>query len=52
MVDMGDVYGKRGLRWSDVALDAMGHLTPAGHAVVAEAIGDRLAAQRAAPRSR
>jgi hypothetical protein len=52
MVDMAAAYRARGLRWSDVALDAMGHLTPAGHAVVAEEILARLAHQRAAPRAR
>jgi hypothetical protein len=51
VVDMGDVYRQRGLRWSDVALDAMGHLKPLGHRVVAETILARLApgdAQRGA----
>jgi hypothetical protein len=52
VVDMAEAYRARGLRWSDVALDAMGHLTPAGHAVVAEEIRARLGAQRAAARSR
>jgi hypothetical protein len=42
IVDMAAVYQARGMRWSQIALDAVGHLTPAGHAVVAETILDRL----------
>ena len=42
LLDMGDIYRARGLRWSEVAQDAMGHLTPLGHGVVAETILGRL----------
>jgi hypothetical protein len=58
LLDMGDVYRARGLRWSEVAQDAMGHLTPRGHGVVAETILGRLkglpagGAQRAGDRAR
>lgn len=42
VVDMAEVYHARGMHWSQIALDAVGHLTPAGHAVVAETILARL----------
>jgi len=38
VVAMADVYRARSLRWEEFALDSLGHLNPAGHRVVAEAL--------------
>ncbi len=43
VVDMGERYHARSLRFHDLALDAMGHLSPAGHRVTAEIIQQLLA---------
>lgn len=45
LVDMRDAYRARGLRFSDVALDAVGHLSPRGHREAAAILREELRAR-------
>jgi hypothetical protein len=42
VIAMAEAYRARGLRWEQFALDSLGHLSPAGHQVVADVLGASL----------
>ncbi len=42
MVDLGREYGQRGLRYGELMLDGIGHLSPLGHQVAASVLEPRL----------
>jgi GDSL-like Lipase/Acylhydrolase family len=45
LVDMRQRYRARGLRFSDISLDAVGHLSPRGHREAAAILGEELLAR-------
>ncbi len=49
-LDLGARYREAGWAFADLTLDGLGHLSPRGHAVVADEIRDALARPSASPR--
>ena len=49
VIDMAERYRARSLLFHDLALDAMGHLSPAGHRVTAQIIEELLPASKPRP---